>query len=308
MLETLRTFARERPRGERASSHDLFRRHAEHYTRFAEAADAGLAGPDEVGVAHAGPPRARQPARRVRPLPHPRRGRRRAPRAAHRRRARVRSGERPGPGHRRVGRAPRSRVSISRPRRCGPRCSRRRRSARRVATTSTRCASYSEAALRDGVPPDCPGAVWAYIAMAANEGMRGDWHGAIRVIADAEAALRSRRRMRREVSRSCTRRRPTSTTCWATSTQRARDAELSLEARAALAEPDRDRQRAVRARGRAQPRRSASGGRGARREHRPSVGSGTSGGLLGFALARRSVHASRRRRPRRRARATRAKR
>ena len=31
-----------------AISIEMFRRHAEHYTRFAEAADAGLAGPDEV--------------------------------------------------------------------------------------------------------------------------------------------------------------------------------------------------------------------------------------------------------------------
>ena len=47
------------------------------------------------------------------------------------------------------------------------------------------------AALRDGVPPDCPGAVWAYIAIAANEGMSGDWAGAVRVIDDAIAALRA---------------------------------------------------------------------------------------------------------------------
>ena len=47
------------------------------------------------------------------------------------------------------------------------------------------------AALRDGVPPDCPGAVWAYIAIAANEGMSGDWAAAVRVIDDAIAALRA---------------------------------------------------------------------------------------------------------------------
>jgi tetratricopeptide (TPR) repeat protein len=44
--------------------------------------------------------------------------------------------------------------------------------------------------LRDGVPPECPGAVWAYIALAANEGMRGDLEGAVRVIAEGADALR----------------------------------------------------------------------------------------------------------------------
>ncbi len=47
MLETLRTFARERLEAT-DDLHVMFRRHADHYTRFAEAADAGLAGPDEV--------------------------------------------------------------------------------------------------------------------------------------------------------------------------------------------------------------------------------------------------------------------
>jgi hypothetical protein len=49
---------------------------------------------------------------------------------------------------------------------------------------------YADAALRDGVPPDCPGAVWAFIARAAHEGMTGDFPAAIRVIGDAEVALR----------------------------------------------------------------------------------------------------------------------
>jgi hypothetical protein len=48
---------------------------------------------------------------------------------------------------------------------------------------------WSQAALRDGVPPDCPGAVWAFIALAANESMSGDFAAAIRVIEEAEAAL-----------------------------------------------------------------------------------------------------------------------
>ena len=47
MLETLRTFARELLDGS-GNLNEMFRRHADHYTRFAEAADAGLAGPDEV--------------------------------------------------------------------------------------------------------------------------------------------------------------------------------------------------------------------------------------------------------------------
>ena len=47
MLETLRAFAREHLEGA-GDLHPMFRRHADHYTKFAEAADEGLAGPDEV--------------------------------------------------------------------------------------------------------------------------------------------------------------------------------------------------------------------------------------------------------------------
>jgi predicted ATPase len=47
MLETLRTFAREQLEAT-DDLNEVLRRHAEHYTRFAEAADAGLAGADEV--------------------------------------------------------------------------------------------------------------------------------------------------------------------------------------------------------------------------------------------------------------------
>jgi tetratricopeptide (TPR) repeat protein len=47
----------------------------------------------------------------------------------------------------------------------------------------------TEAALRDGVPADCPGAVWAFIAIAANHSMNGDFAASIRTIEDAEAAL-----------------------------------------------------------------------------------------------------------------------
>jgi predicted ATPase/class 3 adenylate cyclase len=47
MLETIRTFARERLE-ESGELETMFRRYAEHYTRFAEAADGGLTGPDEI--------------------------------------------------------------------------------------------------------------------------------------------------------------------------------------------------------------------------------------------------------------------
>jgi hypothetical protein len=47
----------------------------------------------------------------------------------------------------------------------------------------------TEAALQDGVPADCPGAVWAFIAIAANESMSGDFAASIRTIEAAEAAL-----------------------------------------------------------------------------------------------------------------------
>ena len=145
---------------------------------------------------------------------------------------------------------------------------------------------YSEAALRDGVPPDCPGAVWAYIASAANEGMRGDWQGAIRVITDARAALQSAGGSPRGLSFLYPRP-PTSTTCWATSTRRRATPSFARRG-APVAEPDRDRQRAVRSRGGAQSRRSASGG--CALDESITIGRlGTSGGLLGFALARRSV-------------------
>ena len=47
MLETLRAFAREHLEAA-GDLHVMFRRHADHYTKFAEAADEGLAGADEV--------------------------------------------------------------------------------------------------------------------------------------------------------------------------------------------------------------------------------------------------------------------
>ena len=49
--------------------------------------------------------------------------------------------------------------------------------------------TLTEAALRDGVPADCPGAVWAFIAIAAGHSMSGDFAAAIRTIEEAEVAL-----------------------------------------------------------------------------------------------------------------------
>src|SRR5205814_9509915 len=47
LLETLRTFGRGHLEAH-GQLHAMFRLHAEYYTKFAEAADDGLAGPDEV--------------------------------------------------------------------------------------------------------------------------------------------------------------------------------------------------------------------------------------------------------------------
>ena len=47
--------------------------------------------------------------------------------------------------------------------------------------------TLTAAALRDGVPADCPGAVWAFIAIAAGHSMDGDFAASIRVIEEAEA-------------------------------------------------------------------------------------------------------------------------
>jgi predicted ATPase/class 3 adenylate cyclase len=187
MLETLRTFARERLE-ETGDLHEMFRRHAEHYTRFAEAADAGLAGPEEV--------RWRQQVHREFP---------------NLRAAFVRSlmlGEDDD-----IRRALRmvaalafeavndrglgiggwaedvaDRVDLAPP---------------AVRTAVLAAAAFSaqgrndvdamrtltEAALSDGVPADCPGAVWAFIAIAAGESMHGDFEAAIRTIEHAERAL-----------------------------------------------------------------------------------------------------------------------
>lgn len=189
MLETLRAFARERLEAE-GELHARFRRHADHYTRFAEAADVGLAGPDEVAwrtrvhlelenlrvafirclildedddVLHA--------LRMVAAL---------AFEAVNDRGL--------GIGGWAEHLVPR--VDLAPP---------------SVRTAVLAAAAFSaqgrndveamrdlaHAALRDGVPPECPGAVWAYIALAANEAMRGNLEAAVRVIADGAAALRA---------------------------------------------------------------------------------------------------------------------
>jgi predicted ATPase/class 3 adenylate cyclase len=187
MLETIRTFARERLE-ETGDLDDMFRRHADHYTRFAEDADAGLAGADEV------------------------RWRRRVHlELANLRAAFIRSLMLGADDD--VRRALRivaalafeavndrglgigawaehltPRVDLAPP---------------AVRTAVLAAAAFSaqgrndadtmrdltQAALRDGVPADCPAAVWAYIAIAAGHSMTGDFAASIRTIEEAEVAL-----------------------------------------------------------------------------------------------------------------------
>ena len=189
MLETLRTFAREHLDAE-GDLLEMFRRHAEHYTRFAEAADAGLAGPDEVAWrkrVHLEFDNLR--AAFIRCL---RMGEdddvRRALRIVAALAFEAVNDRGLGIGGWAEHLVPR--VDLAPP---------------AVRTAVLAAAAFSAqgrndvvamrelaaAALRDGVPPDCPGAVWAYIAIAANEGMSGDWAAAVRVIDDAIAALRA---------------------------------------------------------------------------------------------------------------------
>ncbi len=189
MLETIRTFARERLE-QSGKLHDLFRRHAEHYTQFAEAADEGLAGPDEAAWRariHLELDNLRVAFVRCLILDQDE-DVLRALRMVAALTFEAVNDRGLGIGGWAEHLVPR--VDLAPP-------------AIRTAVLAAAAFSaqgrndvdamreYSEAALRDGVPPDCPGAVWAYIAMAANEGMRGDWQGAIQVITDARAALQS---------------------------------------------------------------------------------------------------------------------
>ncbi len=139
MLETIRTFARERLE-QSGKLDDLFRRHAEHYTQFAEAADVGLAGPDEAAWRariHLELDNLRVAFVRCLILDGDEDV---LPRVADGRRAHVRSGERPRASGSVGGPSTSCPASISRLRRSGRRCWRLRRSAHRAATTSTRCA------------------------------------------------------------------------------------------------------------------------------------------------------------------------
>ena len=189
MLETLRAFARERLEAG-GGLHVMFRRHAEHYTRFAEAADAGLAGPDEVvwrNRVHLEFDNLRAAFIRCLML-----GEdddvRNALRIVAALAFEAVNDRGLGIGVWAEHLVPR--VDLASP---------------AVRTAVLAAAAFSAqgrndvdamrelaaAALRDGIPPDCPGAVWAYIALAANEGMSGDWDAAVRVIADAGVALRA---------------------------------------------------------------------------------------------------------------------
>jgi predicted ATPase/class 3 adenylate cyclase len=189
MLETLRAFAREHLESD-GDLHTMFRRHADHYTRFAEAADAGLSGADEVAWrkrVHLELDNLRAAFIRCLLL-----GEdddvRRALRIVAALAFEAVNDRGLGIGGWAEHLVPRADLAPP-----------------SVRTAVLAAAAFSAqgrndvvamrelaaAALRDGVPPDCPGAVWAYIAIAANEGMTGDWAAAVRVIDDAVVALQA---------------------------------------------------------------------------------------------------------------------
>jgi predicted ATPase/class 3 adenylate cyclase len=285
MLETLRTFARERLEAS-GNLNEMFRRHADHYTRFAEEADAGLAGADEV---------------RWRTRVHLE--------LANLRAAFIRSlmlGEDDD-----VRRALRivaalafeavndrglgigawaehltPRVDLAPP---------------AVRTAVLAAAAFSaqgrndtdtmreltQAALRDGVPADCPAAVWAYIAIAAGHSMAGDFAASIRTIEEAEVALTAAGDSPRGLS--------------FLYSAAANFHNLLGDSNAARADADRSLEAARRSKN---PTATASAqfARAVALAHDDPVAAaraldesieigrkGTSGGLLGFALARRSV-------------------
>lgn len=187
MLETIRTFARERLEAT-GDLDEMFRRHADHYTRFAEQADAGLAGAAEVRWrkrVHDELDNLRAAFIRSLVL-----GEdddvRRALRIVAALAFEAVNDRGLGVGGWAEHLAPR--VDLAPP---------------AVRTAVLAAAAFSAqgrndaeamrelttAALRDGVPPDCPGAVWAYIAIAANHSMTGDFAAAIDAIEEAEVAL-----------------------------------------------------------------------------------------------------------------------
>ena len=266
MLETLRAFARERLEAV-GELHEWFRRHADHYTRFAEQADVGLGGPDEVAWrkrVHLELENLRAAFIRCLVL-----GEdddvRRALRIVAALTFEAVNDRGLGIGAWAEHLVPR--VDLAPP---------------SVRAAVLAAAAFSaqgrndvdamrelaDAALRDGVPPDCPGAVWAYIALAANEAMRGDLPAAVRVIADADTELRAAGDAprglvvpllrRRELPQPDGRPRRCSRRC----RPRARIG-------AARAEPDRHRERTVRDGRSDHARQPGGGGACTRRERRP---------------------------------------
>jgi predicted ATPase/class 3 adenylate cyclase len=189
MLETLRAFAREHLEQD-GDLHAMFRRHAEHYTQFAESADVGLAGADEVAWrtrVHLELDNLRAAFIRCLLLGEDN-DVQRALRIVAALAFEAVNDRGLGIGGWAEHLVPR--VDLAPP---------------AVRTAVLAAAAFSaqgrndvvamrelaDAALRDGVPPNCPGAVWAFIALAANEGMTGDWASAVRVIDDAVVALRA---------------------------------------------------------------------------------------------------------------------
>jgi predicted ATPase/class 3 adenylate cyclase len=187
MLETLRTFARELLETS-GGLDEMFRRHADHYARFAEEADVGLAGPEEVAWrtrVHLEFPNLRAAFIRSQLLgtdDDVRRALRMVAALA------FEAVNDRGLGIGGWAEELADRVDLAPP---------------AVRTAVLAAAAFSAqgrndvdamreltaAALRDGVPANCPGAVWAFIAIAAGHSMNGDFEGAIRTIEEAEAAL-----------------------------------------------------------------------------------------------------------------------
>jgi predicted ATPase/class 3 adenylate cyclase len=187
MLETLRTFARDRltASGEKDAA---FRRHAEHYVQLAEAADAGLEGPDEVlwrnrirlefenfraafirSIQLGGDDDLRRALRIVAALAFEAmddRGLRVGVWAEH-----LLPYVHLAP--------PEVRVSVLAAAASGA----------QGRHDLERMHELTEAALGEGVPANSRGAVWAYIARAAYEAITHDFAAAVRVIDDADAAL-----------------------------------------------------------------------------------------------------------------------
>jgi predicted ATPase/class 3 adenylate cyclase len=187
MLETLRTFARERldASGEK---HETFRRHAEHYKRFAETADAGLEGSDEL-----------QWRKRIQLE------------FDNLRAAFIRSFQLGGDDDMRRALIIVASLAFEAMNDRGLRVGawaehlvpwvHLATPAVRVAVLAA--AAYSAqgrhdveamgeltaAAVAEGVIPNSPGSVWAHVARASYEGMSGDYRASIQVLEEAEAAF-----------------------------------------------------------------------------------------------------------------------